>query len=51
MSTIYSETFTVTIRLDGQDDKLYHYLKAGDHQISLSSFFTESKQKFSISLY
>lgn len=35
-----NETFTVTVRVEGQDDKLYHYLKAGDHQVSLGSFST-----------
>ena len=44
----YSESFTVTVRVEGQDDKLYHYLKAGDHQVSLGSFSTEGEQKFSI---
>lgn len=43
-----NETFTVTVRIEGQDDKLYHYLKAEDHQVSLGSFFTEGEQKFSI---
>lgn len=43
-----NETFTVTVRIEGQDDKLYHYLKAGDHQVSLGSFSTEGEQKFSI---
>ena len=43
-----NETFTVTVRIDGKDDKLYHYLKAGDHQVSLGSFSTEGEQKFSI---
>ena len=44
----YSETFTVTVRVEGQDDKLYHNLKAGDHQVSLGSFNNEGEQKFSI---
>lgn len=43
-----NETFTVTVRVEGQDDKLYHYLKAGDHQVSLGSFNNEGEQKFSI---
>lgn len=43
-----NETFTVTVRVERQDDKLYHYLKAGDHQVSLGSFSTEGEQKFSI---
>ena len=44
----YSETFTITVRVEGQDDKLYHYLKAGDHKVSLGSFNNEGEQKFSI---
>ena len=44
----YSETFTVTVRVEGQNDKLYHYLKAGDHKVSLGSFNNEGEQKFSI---
>lgn len=43
-----NETFTVTVRVEGQNDKLYHFLKAGDHQVSLGSFSTEGEQKFSI---
>ena len=43
-----NETFTVTVRVEGQEDKLYHNLKAGDHQVSLGSFSTEGEQKFSI---
>lgn len=43
-----NETFTVTIRIDGQNDKLYYYLKAGDHQVSLGKFSTEGEKKFSI---
>lgn len=44
----FSESFTVTVRVEGQHDKLYHNLKAGDHQVSLGSFSTEGEQKFSI---
>lgn len=44
----YSETFTVTVRVESQNDKLYHYLKAGDHKVSLGSFNNEGEQKFSI---
>ena len=44
----YSESFTVTVRVENQDDKLYHNLKAGDHQVSLGSFNNEGEQKFSI---
>ena len=43
-----NETFTVTVRVEGQDDKLYHYLNAGDHKVSLGSFTQEGEQKFSI---
>jgi len=43
-----NETFTVTVRVEGQDDKLYHYLKAGDHKVSLGRFPAEGEQKFSI---
>ena len=43
-----NETFTVTVRVEGQEDKLYHNLKAGDHQVSLGSFAIEGEQKFSI---
>lgn len=44
----YSEPFTVTVKIEGQNDKLYHYLKAGDHKVSLGSFNNEGEQKFSI---
>ena len=44
----YSETFTVIVRVEGQEDKLYPNLKAGDHQVSLGSFTNECEQKFSI---
>lgn len=44
----YSETFTVTVRVEGKEDKLYLNLKAGDHQVSLGSFTNEGEQKFSI---
>ena len=44
----YSLTFTVTVRIEGQKDKVYPNLKAGDHQVSLGSFSTEGEQKFSI---
>lgn len=43
-----NETFTVTVRIEGQEDKIYPNLKAGDHQVSLGSFSTEGEQKFSI---
>ncbi|WP_289129960.1 collagen binding domain-containing protein, partial [uncultured Clostridium sp.] len=43
-----NETFTVTVRVDGQYDKLYHNLKAGNHKVSLGSFTKEGEQKFSI---
>lgn len=44
----FSEIFTVTVRVEGQSDRLYTGLKAGDHQVSLGSFTTEGEQKFSI---
>ena len=43
-----NEIFTVTVRVEGQEDKVYPNLKAGDHQVSLGSFSTEGEQKFSI---
>lgn len=43
-----NETFTVTVRIESQKDKLYPNLKAGDHQVSLGSFTNEGEQKFSI---
>lgn len=43
-----NEIFTVTVRIEGQEDKVYPNLKAGDHQVSLGSFSTEGEQKFSI---
>ena len=43
-----NETFTVTVRVEGKEDKLYTNLKAGDHQVSLGSFTNEGEQKFSI---
>ena len=44
----FSETFTVTVRVEGQVDKTYSNLKAGDHTVSLGSFTKEGEQKFSI---
>lgn len=43
-----NEIFTVTVRIEGQEDKIFPNLKAGDHQVSLGSFSTEGEQKFSI---
>lgn len=43
-----NEIFTVTVRVEGQKDKVYPNLNAGDHQVSLGSFSTEGEQKFSI---
>ena len=31
----YSETFTLTLRIEGREDKKFYNLKAGDHTISL----------------
>ena len=44
----FSERFTVTVRVEGQEDKIYSNLKAGNHVISLGSFSEEGEQKFSI---
>ena len=44
----YSETFTVTLRIEGREDKKFYNLKAGDHTISLGKFDTEGEKKFSI---
>lgn len=43
-----NEIFTVTVRIEGQEDKVYPNLKAGNHQVSLGRFFNEGEQKFSI---
>lgn len=43
-----NEIFTVTVRVEGQPDRLYTGLKAGDHQVSLGSFSIEGEQKFSL---
>lgn len=43
-----NEIFTVTVRIEGQEDKVYPNLNAGDHQVSLGSFSAEGEQKFSI---
>ncbi len=43
-----NETFTVTVRVEGQEDKIYPNLKAGNHRVSLGSFSIEGEQKFSI---
>lgn len=34
---------TVTVRIEGQNDKLYHNLKAGNHQVSLGNFKNEGE--------
>ena len=44
----YSETFTVTLRVEGREDKKFYNLKAGDHTISLGEFDTEGEKKFSV---
>ena len=44
----YSENFTVTVRIEGQADKVFRNMKAGDHQVSLGSFTNLGEQKFSI---
>ena len=43
-----NEIFTVTVRVEGQEDKVYPNLNAGDHQVSLGSFSIDGEQKFSI---
>lgn len=44
----YSENFTVTVRIEGQNDKVFRNMKAGDHKVSLGSFTNLGEQKFSI---
>ncbi|WP_195986758.1 MucBP domain-containing protein [Clostridium sp. D53t1_180928_C8] len=44
----YSENFTVTVRVEGQADKVFRNMKAGDHKVSLGSFTNLGNQKFSI---
>lgn len=44
----YSENFTVTVRIEGQTDKVFRNMKAGDHQVSLGAFTNLGEQKFSI---
>ena len=44
----YSENFTVTVRIEGQADKVFRNMKAGDHQVSLGTFTNLVEQKFSI---
>ena len=44
----YSENFTVTVRIEGQTDKVFRNIKAGDHQVSLGSFSNLGEQNFSI---
>lgn len=42
------EIFTVTVRVEGQPDRIYPGLKAGDHHVSLGRFANEGEQNFSI---
>lgn len=44
----YSENFTVTVRVEGQSDKVFRNMKAGDHKASLGTFTNLGEQKFSI---
>ena len=43
-----NERFKVTVKVEGQNDKIYDDLKAGDHWLSLGSFSEEGKVKFFI---
>lgn len=42
------EIFTVTVRVEGQPDRIFPGLKAGDHHVSLGRFANEGEQNFSI---
>ena len=43
-----SETFTITVKIDGQKDIVKKNIKAGDNSINIGSFKTTGEQKFSI---
>lgn len=43
-----SETFTITVKIDGQKDIIKKNVKAGDNSINIGSFKTTGEQKFSI---
>ena len=43
-----SETFTITVKIDGQKDIIKKNVKAGDNSINIGKFKTTGEQKFSI---
>ena len=43
-----SETFTITVKIDGQKDIIKKNVKAGDNSINIGSFKSLGEQKFSI---
>lgn len=43
-----SETFTITVKIDGQTDIVKKNVKAGDNSINIGKFKTTGEQKFSI---
>lgn len=43
-----SETFTITVKIDGQKDIIKKNVKAGDNSINIGSFKNLGEQKFSI---
>lgn len=44
----YSNTFTVTVKINGKKDIVKENLKAGDHSINIGKFKSTGEQKFSI---
>ena len=43
-----SETFTITVKIDGKKDIIKKNVKAGDNSINIGSFKNPGEQKFSI---
>ena len=43
-----SETFTITVKIEGKKDIVKKNIKAGDNSINIGSFSTPGEQKFSI---
>ena len=43
-----SETFTITVKIDGQKDIIKKNVNAGDNSINIGSFKNLGEQKFSI---
>ena len=43
-----SETFTITVKIDGKKDIVKKNVKAGDNSINIGSFKNPGEQKFSI---